>query len=113
MDLAVEHIDNYSASNKSNLLPLPTLIPRPKQLVPTFPQPGSLVQFHDLVQRHKICLESARMTGLTTLTGDVRVLNISFNKNISVLWTVDWVTKMDTMCEFVPGSSDSTLKLQD
>jgi hypothetical protein len=122
VDLAVEHIDNYSASNKANLLPK-TPIPCPKQLVPIFPQAGSLVQFHGLVQCHKICFESARMTDLTTLTGDVRVLNISFNKNISVLWTVDnWVTKSDTMCEYVPGSSDgmesltssdSTWKLKD
>ena len=106
VDLDLEHIDNYSASNKRNLFPK-ALIPRPKQLVPIFTQPESLVQFHNLVQCHKVCLEFARMTGLTTLTGDVRVLNISFNKNISVLWTVDnWVTKMYTMCEYVPGSSD-------
>jgi hypothetical protein len=106
VDLDVEHIDNYSASHEANLFPK-SLIPRPKQLVPLFPQPGSLVQFLDLVQCHKICLEFARMTGLTALTGDIRVLNISFNKNISVLWTVDnWATKMYTMCEYVTGSSD-------
>ena len=97
VDLAVEHIENYSASNKASLLPK-TLIPQPKPLVLLFPQPGSLVQFQDLVRCQKICLESAWKTGPTILTGDVKVLNVSFKKNISILWTADnWVTKMATM----------------
>ena len=47
------------------------------------------------------------MTGLSTLTGNVRVLNISFSKSVTVIWTVDhWVTKLDTTCEYVTGGSD-------
>jgi protein phosphatase 1 regulatory subunit 3A/B/C/D/E len=106
LDLDVDNIDSYWANNKAFLLPQ-TLMPRPTQLVPIFPQPASLVQFFDLVHCHKICLESAQMTGLTTLTGDVRVLNISFHKLVFVIWTVDnWATKMESTCEYVPGSSE-------
>ena len=47
------------------------------------------------------------MTGPTTLTGNVRVLNISFSKSVAMIWTVDhWVTKVDTYCEYVTGGSD-------
>ena len=71
-----------------------------------FVQPGSLPQFLNLVHCRKICLDSALMTGPTTLTGDVRVLNISFHKVITVKWTADdWATIIETSCEYVPGSS--------
>jgi hypothetical protein len=105
-DLDVVNIDSNWANKKASLLPQ-TLMPQPTQLVPIFSQPGSLVQFFDLVQSHKICLERTRMTGLTTLTVDVRVLNISFHKFISAIWTGDnWATKMESTFEYVPGSSD-------
>eukprot|EP00092_Neocalanus_flemingeri_P061290 GFUD01073649.1.p1 GENE.GFUD01073649.1~~GFUD01073649.1.p1 ORF type:complete len:550 (+),score=146.60 GFUD01073649.1:158-1807(+) len=102
-DLNVDKKDNYW-SNTNTFLPPAPLIPHPTQLVPMFTQPGMGVHFLDSVFCHKICLQTALMTGPTTLTGDVRVLNVSYDKVVTVKWTVDdWANVMVTCCVYVPG----------
>ena len=75
-------------------------------LVPMFNQPGAETNFFQKVMERKVCLENAFMSGGSVICGVVRVLNISFQKSVTVRWTVnDWNTVTDTTCEYVQGSS--------
>jgi len=75
-------------------------------LVPMFNQPGAESNFLQKVMERKVSLENAFMSGGSVICGVVRVLNISFQKSVTVRWTVnDWNTVTDTMCEYVQGSS--------
>merc|ERR1711915_587361 len=54
----------------------------------------------------KVCLENSSMDGSESLTGLVRVMNLSFHKEVVVRWTVDnWRTSEETLCSYVNGSS--------
>jgi len=88
----------------------PQQIPAPTStttsLVPMFNQPGAETNFFQKVMERKVCLENAFMSGGSVICGVVRVLNISFQKSVTVRWTVnDWNTVTDTTCEYVQGSS--------
>ena len=75
-------------------------------LVPMFKQPGLASNFTETVIEKKICLENAFMESPQVIFGVVRVLNIAFNKAVTVRWTVnDWATHKETDCEYVQGSS--------
>ena len=101
-DLDAKKIDKYWSGCKASPLLPKKLIPQPVQLIPTFPEPGFTKHFPELVKTGKICLERASMTGPTTLTGDVRVMNMAFDKSVTAIWTVDdWVNKIQTKCEYV------------
>ena len=78
-------------------------------LVPMFNQPGCSSNFYQTVTKRNICLENAFMESTFTIGGVVRVLNIDFNKSVTVRWTVnDWNTHNDTVASFLSGSTDGT-----
>jgi len=78
----------------------------PCSMVPMFNQPGSLSNFFDLVYSRKVCLENAFMDGSSTLSGVVRVLNISFSKTVVVRWSIDeWVSLRENKCDYLTGST--------
>ena len=75
-------------------------------LVPTFNQPGLAPNFIETVMERKVCLEKAFMESPSVIYGVVRVLNIAFNKSVTVRWTVnDWATHKEMDCKYVQGSS--------
>merc|ERR1711888_563920 len=57
-------------------------------LVPTFNQPGLAPNFIETVMERKVCLEKAFMESPSVIYGVVRVLNIAFNKSVTIRWTV-------------------------
>jgi len=76
-------------------------------LVPMFTQPGCSATFYDTVRANKVCLENAYMEAPFVIAGVVRVLNIDFNKEVVVRWTVnDWHSHTDSKTSYVMGSSD-------
>ena len=78
-------------------------------LVPMFNQPGGSCNFLETVSRQKVCLENAFMEGPSTVKGIVRVQNISFQKAVTVKWTVNnWLTVSESPAQFIPGSSHGT-----
>jgi len=107
LDVNISDFEIGSPVRKHNLLQQP---PAPTStntsLVPMFNQPGAETNFFKRVMERKVCLENAFMNGGSAISGVVRVVNISFQKSVTVRWTVnDWNTVTDTLCEYVPGSS--------
>merc|ERR1719352_649898 len=71
-----------------------------------FNQPGEEPHFLETVTDMKICLENAFMDSPSSVSGVVMVVNISFQKSVTVKWTVDdWVTVTETICEYMQESS--------
>ena len=71
-----------------------------------FKQPGAQTDFTDRVQKQFVCLENLAFSGLV-VTGVVRVLNISFAKEVTVRYTTNnWQGLMDIWADYVPNSSD-------
>jgi len=76
-------------------------------LVPMFTQPGCSATFYNTVRSNKVCLENAYMEAPFVIAGVVRVLNIDFNKEVVVRWTVnDWHSHVESKTTYVMGSSD-------
>ncbi|GAB6025780.1 hypothetical protein CHUAL_011761 [Chamberlinius hualienensis] len=76
-------------------------------LVPVFPQPGSLPDFFDRLRRQSVCLESAVVTGCSTITLAIRVVNLGYNKVVSVRYTSnEWKDFQDAIAEYVENSND-------
>ena len=77
--------------------------------VPMFSQPGTQPHFLHIVMEKKVCLENSSMDGSESLSGLVRVMNLSFQKEVVVRWTVDnWRTSEETLCSYVNGSSNGS-----
>ncbi|XP_005063717.1 protein phosphatase 1 regulatory subunit 3C [Mesocricetus auratus] len=82
-----------------------------KNLVFDFPQPSSdYLSFRDRFQKNFVCLENCSLQE-RTVTGTVKVKNVSFEKEVRVRITFDsWKTYTDVDCVYmknVYGSSDS------
>lgn len=71
-----------------------------------FTNPGTLPDFLDRVKKVKVLLENVESDEFS-LFGFVRVLNIAFEKSVSVRYTLNnWRTFMDILALYVPQSSD-------
>ncbi|XP_056382164.1 protein phosphatase 1 regulatory subunit 3D-like [Hyla sarda] len=86
---------------------LSTLLLRPtSQLEPLFTNPGTKADFLDLVRHRKVCLETIH-TDPFSISGDLRVLNLSYEKEVMVRYSVDsWSTSSEVMATFQRGFSD-------
>uniref|UniRef100_A0A2C9JP50 CBM21 domain-containing protein n=1 Tax=Biomphalaria glabrata TaxID=6526 RepID=A0A2C9JP50_BIOGL len=77
-----------------------------KYLCACFNQPGASDNFVQKVISQKVCLENAIITDLT-ITGVVRVSNISFHKSVRVRYTHNsWATFHDIAASYVQNSCD-------
>ncbi|KAH9507658.1 hypothetical protein Btru_053366 [Bulinus truncatus] len=77
-----------------------------RYLCACFNQPGASDKFVQKVLSQKVCLENAIITDLT-ITGVVRVSNISFNKSVRVRYTHNsWATFHDIAASYVQNSCD-------
>ena len=96
-----------SSISKHPFLPNPTpAVATTTSLVPMFNQPGGDPHFLETVMDRKICLENAFMDSPSSISGVVRVENISFQKSVTVKWTVDdWSTVTETSSEYMKDSS--------
>ena len=78
-----------------------------KYLTPSFPQPCLAGTFLERIRQQKVCLDSVQTQDLT-VTGMVRVLNVSFEKDVVVRYTFDnWRTVMDAAAIYLPNSNDN------
>ncbi|XP_053561512.1 protein phosphatase 1 regulatory subunit 3D [Bombina bombina] len=60
-------------------------------LEPDFKQPVDCGNFLDLLQQHCVCLEQATSSDETDISGSIRVLNLAFEKSVSVRYSfTDW-----------------------
>ncbi len=72
-----------------------------------FNQPGSQPDFFNKLKSQNVSLESISTSQPKAIHGIVRVMNISYDKNVSVRWTQDdWATQHDSECSYCQGSSD-------
>lgn len=93
---------------------LPPWITTPKKekstLVPEFIQPISLSSFNARVRENKVCLENCNISngaGNLSVTIVVRVLNISFEKQVVVRYTTNgWISCSEALASYVPNSCD-------
>lgn len=77
-----------------------------KYLCPCFNQPGASDDFYQRVLGRKVCLENAIITDLT-ITGFVRVANITYHKSVRVRYTDNaWATFHDIAASYVQSSCD-------
>ncbi|XP_071091879.1 glycogen-binding subunit 76A-like isoform X2 [Haliotis cracherodii] len=75
-------------------------------LTACFSQPGASENFMKKVLAQKVSLENAVITGMT-ITGVIRVANISFNKMVRVRYSTNrWATFHDIAASYVQNSCD-------
>ncbi|XP_071118244.1 glycogen-binding subunit 76A-like [Haliotis cracherodii] len=75
-------------------------------LTACFSQPGARDDFRKKVFAQKVCLENAMIEGMT-ITGVIRVANISFNKLVQVRYSTNsWATFHDIAASYVLNSCD-------
>ncbi|CAH2324543.1 phosphatase 1 regulatory subunit 3E-like [Pelobates cultripes] len=80
--------------------------PNSLYLEPQFSNPGRKPDFLDLVKQRRVCLESLQ-TDPFSMNGDLRVLNLSYEKDVVVRYTVDaWKTSTEIQAAFQRGCSD-------
>lgn len=71
-----------------------------------FTNPGTLPGFEQRVREVKVLLECVEADEFS-LSGFVRVLNLAFEKSVSLRYSLNnWITFMDSMASYVPSSSD-------
>ncbi|XP_074645208.1 uncharacterized protein LOC141901691 [Tubulanus polymorphus] len=71
-----------------------------------FAQPGANGNFIQRVHAHKVSLENAMINNLT-ITGTVRVANISYHKQVRIRYTTNnWTTFSDILGSYVQNSCD-------
>ncbi|XP_032827125.2 protein phosphatase 1 regulatory subunit 3D-like isoform X1 [Petromyzon marinus] len=76
-------------------------------LEPQFQQPGTTPDFLERVRSQKVSLESLVVTSELGLHGLIRVLNLHFEKFVSVRYSLNgWATQQEVVATYVPGSSD-------
>uniref|UniRef100_A0A3Q3FMC4 CBM21 domain-containing protein n=1 Tax=Kryptolebias marmoratus TaxID=37003 RepID=A0A3Q3FMC4_KRYMA len=95
---------------KGTLHQLNTKFPRaPSQSVfmeLQFTNPGTLPGFEQKVREVKVLLETVE-TDEFSLSGFVRVLNMAFEKSVSLRYSLNnWITFMDSLATYVPDSSN-------
>jgi protein phosphatase 1 regulatory subunit 3A/B/C/D/E len=109
LDVIMSEYEVGSPISMQPFLPTPS-VPTTTSLVPMFNQPGGGPRFLETVMVRKICLENAFMDGPSAVSGVVRVENISFQKSVTVKWTVDdWATVTETGCEYMQDSSKGNM----
>ncbi|XP_053305584.1 protein phosphatase 1 regulatory subunit 3E-like [Spea bombifrons] len=75
-------------------------------LDPLFTNPGTKPDFLDVVRQRRVCLESLH-TDPFSITGELRVLNLSYEKEVVVRYTVDsWKTSNEILAGYQRGFSD-------
>ncbi|KAM3919787.1 protein phosphatase 1 regulatory subunit 3E-like [Leptodactylus fuscus] len=89
---------------------LSTLLLRPgpscPQLEPLFTNPSTKPDYIDLVRQRKVCLETVN-TDPFSVSGDLRVLNLSYEKEVMVRYTMDaWSTSSEVTATYQRGCSD-------
>ncbi|XP_075181957.1 protein phosphatase 1 regulatory subunit 3E-like [Anomaloglossus baeobatrachus] len=88
----------------STLLLRPT--PGTPQLQPQFENPSTKPGFLDLVRQRRVCLETIT-TDPFSVSGDLRVLNLSYEKEVMVRYTIDsWNTSSEVIASYQRGYSD-------
>jgi len=91
------HLNNFDKSNTSNQSVFMELL---------FTNPGSLPDFLERVIAVKVLLESVQADEFS-ISGIVRVLNLAFEKNVYLRYTLNnWTTFVDILAYYVPRSSD-------
>uniref|UniRef100_UPI0037E8F1B2 protein phosphatase 1 regulatory subunit 3E n=1 Tax=Semicossyphus pulcher TaxID=241346 RepID=UPI0037E8F1B2 len=71
-----------------------------------FTNPGTLPGFQQKVREVKVMLECVEADEFS-LSGFVRVLNLAFEKSVSLRYSLNnWITFMDSLASYVPSSSD-------
>ncbi|XP_053556593.1 protein phosphatase 1 regulatory subunit 3E-like [Bombina bombina] len=71
-----------------------------------FRDPDLQPDFMDLVKQRRVCLESIR-TDPFSINGELRVLNLSYEKDVVVRFTVDnWETSSEVQATYQRGYSD-------
>jgi protein phosphatase 1 regulatory subunit 3A/B/C/D/E len=75
-----------------------------------FIQPSSLLNFMDRVRNNKVCLENcivSNSAGNLSITCVIRVLNISFEKSVTLRYTSnEWLTFNEALASYIPNSCD-------
>ncbi|KAG8437637.1 hypothetical protein GDO86_008378 [Hymenochirus boettgeri] len=89
---------------------LTTLVFRPPStspyLEPLFIDPCKKPDFVELVKHRRVCLESVR-TDPFSVSGELRVLNLSYEKDVTVRCTMDsWATSSEVVAAYQRGYSD-------
>ena len=74
----------------------------------SFAQPGASSTFFQRVQAQKVLLENCVIDNKQcTITGTIRVLNITYHKKVTVRYTVNnWLTHTDNPASYVQNSND-------
>ncbi|KAI4830912.1 hypothetical protein KUCAC02_002513 [Chaenocephalus aceratus] len=71
-----------------------------------FTNPGTLPEFELRVREVKVLLETVE-TDEYNLSGVVRVLNMAFEKSVSLRYSLNnWITFMDSLASYVPNSTN-------
>ena len=86
------------------------LLPAPVQchMKACFLQPGCQPNFLTRVQEGKVCLENC-MVDKMTISGTVRVANISFHKRVVIRYTFNnWITHSEINLSYVQNSNDGS-----
>jgi protein phosphatase 1 regulatory subunit 3A/B/C/D/E len=75
-----------------------------------FIQPSSLLNFMDRVRNNKVCLDNcvvSNSAGNLSITCIIRVLNISFEKSVTLRYTLnEWLTFNEALASYIPNSCD-------
>ncbi|KAM9301609.1 protein phosphatase 1 regulatory subunit 3D-like [Gastrophryne carolinensis] len=80
--------------------------PTPASLEPLFTNPGIKPDFLELVRQRRLCLESVH-TDPFSISGDIRVLNLSYEKEVVVRYSMDsWNTSSEMTAGYQRGFSD-------
>lgn len=80
--------------------------PASAHLEPLFTNPSTRSDFLELVRQRRVCLETLH-TDPFSISGDLRVLNLSYEKEVAVRYTVDsWKSTSEVAAGFQRGFSD-------
>jgi len=81
-----------------------------RYLCACFQAPGGRPDFMDRVRWSRVVLESCEADDRAlTITGVIRVANVSYNKTVAARVTTDgWTTQTDVVADYVPRSNDGT-----
>lgn len=91
------HLNNFDKSSTSSQSVFMELL---------FTSPGSLPDFLNRVKEEKVLLETVHADEFS-LSGTVRVLNLAFEKNVCLRYTLNnWTSFMDVLAFYVTNSSD-------
>ena len=97
-----------ASATKDLVVNKPTFMKAPGQcyMAACFSQPGCAPDFIQRVQTGNVVLENC-MVDKMTISGTVRVANISFHKRVVIRYTFNnWVTSMEITASYVQNSND-------